>query len=498
MTLHSLLKTLSRKYADKEVIVHGEQRLTFSQLDSQSNKGANVLFKLGLQKGDRVVLLLPTSADFLVHFWAVVKAGGIVVPIDPRFSPEEVDFLLQDSEPRVIIGEGAQLSSLSSRYKEGAHMLDLSSSPSLAYLPYQEMLRRSSERRPDVKIEPQDIAWIRYTSGTTGRPKGAIFSHKTQVAGPRVTARALEHTEKDIDLMPVWMPPGHCFPTHMVSLLSGATTIILPPLTTLETLEVLEREGVTIFWAMPAFFMEMVNMPEKEAKKYDLSSLRLYFSVGGVVPSDVNKRFKERFEREVSLGYSTSESVALVTVQSADGDSKPGSAGKVVPGFNIKILGENGKKLPPTRVGELAFKGPGVMGGYYNRPQATAEALKRGWFFPGDVARIDKEGNLFIMGRKKEVISVAGHSVFAADVEEILYSHPEIKEAAVVGVPSKTTGEAVKAVIVLKEGQLATAQEILAFCRPRLTDYEMPQSIEFRLALPKTPSGKVRRQELIG
>jgi long-chain acyl-CoA synthetase len=241
---------------------------------------------------------------------------------------------------------------------------------------------------------------------------------------------------------------------------------------------------------------EMVNMPEEEIKKYDLSSLRLCLSGGAPIPKDILHRFKDRFGLDIILGHGMMEILGWNTAQPLDGSGKLGSVGKVQWGKELKIVDEAGKTLPPNHTGEIIISAPSMMmTGYYNRPRATAEVIREGWLYTGDIGYLDEDGYLFISGRKKEMLTVARKMIAPVDIEEVLYSHPKVAEAAIVGI-SETTGEAIRAVIVLKKGEEATSAEMEQFCREHLADYQMPKEFVFRESLPRNPMGKVRREEL--
>jgi len=260
-------------------------------------------------------------------------------------------------------------------------------------------------------------------------------------------------------------------------------------------METIERERSTIFIGVPFVFALMVHMAEEEEIKHDLSSLRLYCVGGAPMPTEVMKRFKHLYGLDIVQWWGLTEATAHVTCQPVDGTGKLGSVGEALPGWEVKIVEDNGKELPPNKPGEIIASGP-IMKGYYNNPRATTEVIRDGWLYTGDIGKIDEDGELFILGRKKEMIIAKGQNIYPSDIEDVLYTHPKVAEAAVVGIPDELRGEVIRAVISLKAGEAATEQEIKRFCLERIANYKVPKQVIFSDSLPKTATGRIRKEDL--
>lgn len=497
MSLATLLREKAKIHSSKVAFILNAEKLSYGEWEEKSNRLANALLKLGIKKGDRIVILLPSSAEFMACYIGVIKAGAWATPLDIRFSVDELDFLFQDCQPQAIISESPYLEAMAShlpKYTSLRYIISLSTPTPTSSLSYQELLAKASAEPPRQPIAEGDVAHLRYTSGTTGRPKAGLITHGAEQAGARMGSEILRLTEKNVFVLPV-LPPSWFL--YMVSyILYFAGTIVVVPESRLDhLLEAINLYKGTAFLGIPTLFTDMLALPDSEVQKYDLSHLKLCVASGMPLRQEVANHFHRRFGMTpISfLGYT--EVTSGPAVQPVDGSGKPGATGKMAPGWEYKIVDESGQTLSPNQVGELVFRSPAMADGYYNRPQATAEAFHDGWFSSGDMGRIDEDGFLFLMGRKKEMISLAGKEIFPLDVEEALLANPKVAEVAAVGIPGRTGMGALKIAIVLKRGAKATTQEILDSCRPLGV---VPEDIEFRSALPRTASGKVRRSDLKG
>jgi long-chain acyl-CoA synthetase len=316
-----------------------------------------------------------------------------------------------------------------------------------------------------------------------------------------ISGDGFQQTDKDI-MMLFALPMYHMLGLVVVLLASvyKGSTVVIAPGTGLSIsifMTAIEREKGTMFIGVPFIFALAVNTAEKEGIKNDLSSLRLCGSAGAPLPIDIIQRFKQHYGLDVVDFWGLTEAVCHVTCPPIDGTGKLGSVGKALPGWEMKIVDDNAKELPPNQTGEIIVSGP-IMKGYYNNPQATAEAIRDGWLYTGDIGRVDEDGCLFILGRKKEMIIAKGQNIYPSDIEDVLYTHPKVAEAAVVGIPDKLRGEVVRAVISLKEGEATTEEEIKRFCRKCMADYKVPKQVIFMDSLPKTANGKIRKEDLRG
>ena len=496
-----MLEGVAKQYGAKTAIALGDQTLSYVELDEASNKVANTLLELGLSKGDRVAMLLSNSPEFAVIFFGILKIGAIAVPLDTRYKFYELASLFNNSQPKILVAESPFLEPLVPdlpRFKSIEHVIDLSSEKDEGqFISYRQILATSSAHKVEVGLEAEDIALIFYASGTTSRPRGAILSHGSLIVEAKASGDGFEQTDKDI-VMQFALPLYHVFGLEILlitSLFRGSTVVMLPGLSISSLMETIERERATMFMGVPYIFTLAVNMAEKEGIKYDLSSLRLCISAAQTLPLIIRERFRQHYGLDIVEIYGLSETVAHVTCQSVDGTGKPGSVGKALSVWEIRIVDDNGKELPTNQTGEIIIAGP-FMKGYYVNPEDTAEVIKDGWLYTGDIGKIDEDGELFILGLKKDMILIKGQNIYPIDIEAVLQSHPKVAEAAVVGIPDELRGERIRGVVTLKDGQVATEHELQDFCRQYLANYKVPKQIIFVASLPKTAAGKIRKELL--
>lgn len=500
MNLRLMLEETTKQHGEKTAIALGEHRLSYAELHEASNKVANALIEMGVVKGDRVAMLLPNIPEFAVIYFGIVKAGGIAVPLDVRYKAEELIPLCASSAPKVMVTESSYLEPLMPalpQFKSIEHIIDMSSKYEGRFTSYQEIMNMPPAQKAGVELEPEDIAHITYASGAAAHPKGAALTHHGLITEAAIGANAFQQTYKDIEML-YSLPMCRTFGLVAIMLTSvykGSTVVIAPGLSIDGCMELMEKERVTILMGVPSAFILAVELAEKEGVNYDLNSLRLCGSAGAPLAVDVVKQFKRHYGLDIINFWGLTESTALVTSQPIDGSGKVGAAGKVLPGWELKIVDEDGQEVPPNQPGEIIVRGP-VMKGYYGNPQATAEVVRNGWLYTGDIGKVDEDGYLFILDKKKDMIIVAGQNIYPDDIEKVLYTHPKVAEAAVVGIPDKLRGEAVRAVIRLKEGAVASEREIKQFCRQRLADFKVPKQIIFMTSFPKTITGKIRKEVL--
>jgi len=502
VNLKLLLEEKARQYGKKTAVAMGEYRLSYAELDEASNKVANALIKMGIQKGDRVVILLPNSPEFVVTYFGVVKAGGVAVPLDVRYKVDELASLFNNSQPKVLVAESPSLERLVPvlpGFASIKQVIELGSKYKGQFLNYGEIMAASSAKRVEVESEPEDIATISYTGGPTSHPLGVMLSHRSLVTEGIISGNGFQQTDKDI-VMLFALPLYHMFGLGSVLLASvyeGSTMVIVPGtgISIGSFMEAIEREKGTMFLGVPYIYALALNMAEQEGVINDLSSLRLCCSGGAPLAKDIIQQFKQYYGFTIIDVWGLTEAVSHVTCPPMGGTIKLGSSGRALPGWELKIVDANGNELPTGQPGEIVVKGP-IMKGYYSNPQATAEVIKDGWLHTGDIGKVDEDGYLFITGRKKAIIIVKGQNVYPSDIEEVLYTHPKIAEVAVVGIPDKLRGEIAGVVVSLEEGEVATAGEIRRFCSQYLANYKIPKQIIFLNSLPKTADGKIRKEDL--
>ncbi len=455
---------------------------------------------MGVEKGDRVAMLLPNSPEFVIIYFGVVKIGGIALPLNVRYKADELASLFNDSQPKVLVAESPsleQLGSALSRFKYIEHVIDIDNKHKGKFASYHQIMATASARRVEAQVEPEDIALIAYTSSPTVNPRGVVLSHRSLAAEAVISSHGFQQTDKDIEIL-FALPMHHVMGlvgVMLTAIYKGSTVVIVPGLSIKGVMETIERERITIFIGVPYIYALMVDMAKKEGIETDLCSLRLCGSAGAPLPHNIIKQFKQHFGRDIIDFWGLTEAACHATCPPIDGSGKFGSVGTALPSWELKIVDDNGNALPANQPGEIIVKGP-IMKGYYNKPEATAEVIKDGWLYTGDIGRMDEDGYLFISGRKKEMIIQKGQNTFPSDIEAVLKTHPKVVQTAVIGVPDEMRGEIVKAYIILKKGEMLTEEEIKHFCREHMANYKVPKQIILLDSLPKTATGQIRKDEL--
>lgn len=519
-TLPEFLSDHARHTPEKVAFNFYGREISFREFDQRTNQLAMALIDFGLKKGDRVSLFLENSPQFVIGYFAILKAGGVVVAANPMFKEDELKYELMDAGARIIIAQDFLYPKVRNVREEAglSHVIltsyrdYLPDSPSLPLHPSMQgpkgrfpetldLLQLMDSYRPEQVSIPinlrEDLALLQYTSGTTGLPKGAMITHfslMTNTVGSAVWNGVLEE-DILLSILPFFHVTGMihsmCRPVY-----TGTTNIMLARFDPEAILQAIHKYRCTLWSSITTMNVAIVNHPDVE--KYDLRSLRVCGSGGAPVPKEILEKWRKIIGTELAEGYGLSETISQ-THMNPYLRPRYGSIGLPQFGIDCRIVDvETGVDLPLDQEGELLIKGPTVMKGYWNRPEATAEALKDGWLYTGDIARMDEDGYFYIVGRKKELIKASGYSVFPAEVENFLYGHPAIKEVAVIGVPDPYRGENIKAVIVLKPEyeNKVREEEIVAWCKGKMAAYKYPRIVEFVKELPKTASGKVLKRVL--
>jgi long-chain acyl-CoA synthetase len=478
-------------YPDRAAVRLDDRILTYGQLDERSGRVAGLLTGLGVEPGDRVALMLPNVPEFPVLYYGVLRAGATVVPMNPLLKAREVEFYLGDSGARVIFAWHATAGeSDKGAEAAGAHLVPVATETFDRLLGEHAPLMAVSDLADDA------TAVILYTSGTTGKPKGAELTHANLRRNAAVSASTLFHLEPD-DVVMGCLPLFHSFgQTCGLNAVvgSGACLTLVPRFDPGKALEVIQRDRVTVFEGVPTMYVALLNHPERG--DYDVGSLRLCVSGGAALPVEVLRGFEEAFGCIILEGYGLSETSPVASFNHPGRERKPGSIGTPIEGVEIRVVDPAGQDVPAGGVGEIAIRGHNIMKGYWRHEQATGEAIPDGWFRTGDLARQDEDGYLFIVDRKKDLIIRGGYNVYPREIEEVLYEHPAVAEAAVIGIPHRTHGEEVGAAVVLKPGAEATATELQAFCKERVAAYKYPRHVWLEATLPKTATGKLLRREV--
>ena len=497
--LAGILTDTAARVPERTVLKLDETVISYASLDAMSAKVAGVLAARGIQPGDRVALVMPNIPQMAFIYYGALRYGAVVVPMNPLLKAREVAYHLQDSGARIVFAwEGVAAEVAAGAEEAGG--VEVVSVDSVEFL----QLLSEADSRPEVaSVDEEDVAVILYTSGTTGRPKGAALTHRNLLTNAEVARSLLTTLETDVIFG--GLPFFHVFGQTAAlnsAVLSGASISLLPRFDAGKALEIIERDRVTIFEGVPTMYVGMLRNPA--VKTTDLSSLRGAITGGSAMPLEVLHEFEEVFGIHLLEGYGLSETSPIVSFNLPDRERKAGSIGQAVTGMEVRMLDADGKDVPEGEIGELSVRGEGVMKGYWRNDDATAAAIPDGWFRSGDLARFDAEGNIYIVDRKKDVILRGGYNVYPREVEEVLYEHPAVAEAAVIGVPDDLHGEEIVAVVGLREeaapadgaAREALAAEIQQFAKDRLAAYKYPRRIEITEALPKGPTGKILKREI--
>ncbi|MFB5283186.1 long-chain-fatty-acid--CoA ligase [Peribacillus sp. Hz7] len=495
--LNENLKRSASNFPESIAYIYGDKSVTYQELNQKVDRLAAGLYVQGIRKGDGVALILGNSPEFLIAYYGILRLGAFVVPINSLYTQGEINYLLDNSQAKAVIAHVSVEPKLSEVKKQlenlklvvyteaedqestWEHLMETGTSINVYGSPY---------------IDDEDLAVILYTSGTTGKPKGAMLTHRNLVSNADSISKLLELDVKD--RVVAVLPMFHVFCMTIclnAPIACGATVLIQPKFSPHDVVSTIREKKATVFAAVPTMYSFIYQLPEAIAE--DFSSIRLCISGGASIPIELLQNFQNKFNVSILEGYGLSETSPLVAINPLKGTCKPGSIGIDIPGVKSKVVDEERNELPRGEVGELVVQGPNVMRGYLNMPEATAAALIDGWLYTGDLARMDEEGYIYIVDRKKDIIIVGGYNVYPREVEEVLYQHPSIVEASVVGVPDEGYGESVKAYVVVKDKQL-TIDDILHFCQDKLVKYKLPRQVEFLKELPKNSTGKILRREL--
>lgn len=485
MNIRLMLEGTVNKYSDKSAIVSGERRVSYAELDENSNKIANTMMNIGIKKGDRVAMLLTNSPEFVAVYFGIIKAGAIAVPLDIEYKVGELQSLFGNCQPKVLVAESSTLEPLIpflSRFDSVEHVIVQDYRKDGKFLSYEEIMSTGSVQKVEVVLEPDDLATISYTGGPTNNPRGVALSHRSIATYATLSGDGFQQSDRDIVLL-FALPLYHMFGLGSVLLTSvsrGSTVVIVPGTgrSISSFLEAIEREKGTIYMGVPYIYALAISVAMRNRIKSDVSSLRLCCSAGAPITPEIIQQFKQYYGLDILDVWGLTEAVSHVTYHPLNGIGKVGSSGKALTGFEIRAVGHNGEELLPNESGEIIVRGP-IMTDYYNNTQATAKAKKDGWLYTGDIGRIDEDGYLFLSGRKKELIILKGQNIYPGDIEEVLLTYPKVAGAVVTGIPDKLRGEVVGAFIKLKKGEVVTEQEIRRFCQEHMAAYKVPKHIVF-------------------
>ena len=515
LNLSMIIEDHAKKRPQREAVVFGTTRLTSGQINAMACQVANGLVARGIQPGDKVALTCPNLPFFPIVYYGILKTGAVVVPLNVLLKGREIAYHLRDSDAKAYLCfEGTAELPMAQMGYEGfkevdscEHFFIMTANPAgpspIEGVPTLGMLI-GKEPLTFVTLDrnPDDTAVILYTSGTTGQAKGAELTHSNMLVNA-IVARdlSLGHMEPEQNVVLVALPLFHSFAQTCqmnANLFHGATLVLVPRFDPEVVLETMVREKVNFFSGVPTMYWALLAYAKQQ--KIDTApiaeNLRLCSSGGSALPVEVLHGFEKTFSVKVLEGYGLSETSPVATFNAADLPRKPGSIGLPVFGTEVRIVDDEDQDVPVNEAGEIIIRGHNVMKGYYKRPDATADAMRNGWFHTGDIARMDEDGYIFIMDRKKDMVLRGGFNVYPREVEEVLMTHPTVSMAAVIGVPHEALGEEIKAFVIRKPGAEITEADLIAWCRENMAAYKYPRMIEFRDQLPMNATGKILKREL--
>jgi long-chain acyl-CoA synthetase len=552
LNLALIVENGRRLFAQETALIHAERRMTFGELSDRVRQFAAALRERGVRPGDKVGVMIPNRPEFTIAYFGILHAGGVVVPLNILLVADEVAYTLTDSDAvamvvwatldagirgferapacKQIFVAGAtaesslpagamrfedatapesEISNHKSQNLESAISESEISHPKPqipeSAIPESEISNLKSQIHDMAQTMPDDTAVILYTSGTTGKPKGAELTHFNLYFNALcVSERQFTRWPQQVEIF----GPGHrglaCLPlyhsfgqTAMQNgmLFGGAAVRYMERFDGEQALAAIQNDRITFFAGVPTMYFAMLAVPDGE-RRYDTSSLRYCVSGGAALPVEVKRKFETRFRVKIQEAYGLSETSPLACSQEVDRTDKAGSIGRPIWGIEMMIGDDACRPVPVGQAGEVLIRGHNIMKGYYKRPDATAEAMRDGWFHSGDIGTMDCDGDFYIVDRKKDLIIRGGFNVYPREVEEVLYQHPAVREAAVVGVPDEKYGEEVKAVIALHAGCSSTPEEIITYCKEHLAAFKYPRIVQIVDTLPKGPTGKILRREL--
>ncbi len=488
--LATILTRTASEHPEQIAMKLDDVEVSYALLNEGSARVAGLLAAKGVGPGDRVGLMLPNVPYFALCYYGALRLGAIVVPMNVLLKGREVGYHLRDSGAKALFawhdfGEAARTGA----GEAGTEVVLVAPGEFEQQVVAAEPIHEVAER------DGGDTAVILYTSGTTGPPKGAELTHDNLRRNADIARGLFDIGPGDVVLgaLPLFHSFGQtCALNACVA--GGALLTLLPRFDATKALEILQRDAVTVFEGVPTIYAALLNHPERE--RYDVSALKVCASGGAALPVEVLRGFDEAFGCKVLEGYGLSETSPVASFNHPDRERKPGSIGTPIEGVEMKVVDDDDHDLPPGEVGEIVIRGHNVMKGYWQRPDATAEVMRGGWFHTGDMARVDEDGYFFIVDRKKDLIIRGGYNVYPREVEEVLYEHPAVREAAVVGIPHPQLGEEVGAAVALKEGAQVTAEQLREYVREQVAAYKYPREIWFVDELPKGPTGKILKREI--
>jgi long-chain acyl-CoA synthetase len=504
----------AERHPDRNAIILGDSHLSYAELDAASNQVANLLVSRGIVRGDKVALSCPNVPTFTVIYYGILKAGATVVPLNVLLKAHEVAYHLADSETKAYfafegtaelpIGTAAWDGFVATESCTNFFLIESDASSGLGEQVdrYADAVAGEPTTLPPNAADEDDTAVILYTSGTTGQPKGAELRHRNiydnTVAGAELWGADRARPDTCLCVLPLF----HSFGQTVIqngAIAFGGTIVMLPRFEPEAALGLMLAHDVTFFGGVPTMYWGLLNALDETVDVATLAAnLRVAVAGGSALPAEIHKQFRERFGVTILEGYGLSETSPVASFSRYGQDPRVGSVGVPIPGVEMKLINDDWSDVKdgPGEIGEIAIKGHNVMKGYYNRPEATADAIRDGWFRSGDLARKDEDGYYYIVDRSKDMIIRGGFNVYPRELEEVLMQHPAVSMVAVIGVPHESHGEEIKAVVIKKQGDPTTEEELVAWGKEQFAAYKYPRVVQFVDVLPMTSTGKVLKREL--
>ena len=498
MNIAQILWNSAFLFPEKPLAYFKDQSIKYGEFLEKILRGGNGLRKLGVEPGDRVIVYATNSINWLICEFSIWAAGGVLVPINDKYKAEEAKYIIEHSGSGIALVDNGTSERIKDIIKDLKRDIKVVTTGGVNFdgeIELEAVINSNDPLRLPVFRDGEDPAAIYYTSGTTGKPKGCVLKHSGIAWG---TASFTQCWFQPGEILLVPMPLPFVFASYeevIPCIQAGGTVVLLETFSPRRAMEAIEKHKATLMMGVTTMYSMMLNFDE--ADKYDMSSLRYVVSAGAVLSTELAKAFRDRFDVPIVDLWGLSEALCLVGWDCSKGIStKPASGGTVFPEGEMRIVDENDDELPIGEAGEVTMRGPGVMKGYYKDPKTTAEAMRGGWMHTGDIGRMDEDRCVYIVGRKKDLVKRGGINVFPSEIENVLYGHPKVAEAAVVATPDELFGEEVRAVIVLKKGSNATGDEIRSYCAESLTEYKCPKYVEFWDDLPKGATGKILKRKV--
>lgn len=500
-TLAELVTDVATQEGERTALIFQDHRISYAALHGLIERTANGLAARGIRPGDRVGLMAPNIPQFVAAYYAIARLGAVTIPLNLLYKAGEASYILADSAAKALIVHEAFYPQIAAGLADAPtvrHIIFIGQNAAPeGTIAWETLLDPAIPQRQPTTVAPDDLAVICYTSGTTGKPKGALLTHRNFTANCDQINQLEKFRVGPDDITLLVLPLFHIYGMNVgmnAALRAGGTIVLIVRFEPIAVLEAIQQYRATVFLGAPPMYIAWINTPT--LADYNLSSLRNVNSGAAPLPKEVLSRFEQITGVQIQEGYGLTETSPVTHTNAAAPRIKAGTIGWPLPGVEARIVDEQDRDLPRGQEGELLVRGENVTGGYWGRPEESAEALRGGWFHTGDIATVDEEGYYAIVDRKKDMINAGGFKVWPREVEEVLYTHPSVQEAAVVAMPDPYAGERPIAYVALKAGQVADEAELITYCRARLASFKAPSRVEFRHELPKLPTGKVLRRVL--